>query len=65
MCLSTVYLRENGREERLAKNVATVRARDGRLSFTDIMGVVTETDAEIETVDLMENVIYLRPRQEH
>ena len=62
MCLSTVYVREEDRREPVAKNVAAVRTRDGRLVLTDIMGAATEIDAEIELVDLMENVIYLRRR---
>ncbi len=62
MCLSSVYVREQDKRELLAKNVATVRVRDGKLVFTDIMGAVTEADAEIETVDLMENYIYIRLR---
>ena len=62
MCLSTVYVRQAERREQLARNVATVRTRDGKLVFTDIMGVTTEVDAEIETIDLMENYIYIRLR---
>ncbi len=62
MCLSTVYLREKEQREQIAKNVAAVRTRDGKLVFTDIMGVTTEVDAEIETIDLMENYIYIRRR---
>lgn len=62
MCLSTVYVRQAEQREQLARNVATVRTRDGKLVFTDIMGVTTEVDAEIETIDLMENYIYIRLR---
>ena len=63
MCLSTVYLREAERREPVAKNIAAVKTRDDKLLLTDIMGVTTEVDAEIELVDLMENVIYLRHRE--
>ena len=62
MCLSTVYVRDDDQRCQLAKNVATVSLRDGKLVFTDIMGVTTEADAEIETIDLMENYIYIRLR---
>ena len=62
MCLSTVYVRGEKEKEQVAKNVAAVTTRDGRLVFTDIMGVTTEVDAEIETIDLMENYIYIRRR---
>ena len=60
MCLSTVYLREQEKKEQIAKNVAAVRTKDGKLLFTDILGVTTEIDAEIETIDLMENFICVR-----
>ncbi len=63
MCLSTVYDRSREPQEQLARNVAAVKVRDdGRLILTDIMGVTRELDAELETVDLMENVIYVRTR---
>ena len=56
MCLSTVY--QLGRPDQpLAKNVALVREQDGRLLLTDILGVVTELEAKILRVDLMENQI--------
>ena len=56
MCLSTVY--QLGRPDKpLAKNVALVREQDGKLQFTDILGVVTELEAKILRVDLMENQI--------
>lgn len=62
MCLSTVYVRDAEKKEQVAKNVAAVRTKDGKLLFTDIMGVTTEIDAEIETIDLMDNYIYIRRR---
>ena len=57
MCLSTVY---NEKNELLAKNVASVTARDGKLIFTDIMGAVVAVTGTIETIDLMENFIHVR-----
>lgn len=60
MCLSTVYQLSGGQQRLLCKNVAAVQNQDGRLVFTDIMGVRTETRATIERIDLMENCIFLR-----
>ena len=60
MCLSTVYVRDRDKKEQVAKNVAAVRTEGGRLLLTDIMGVTTELDAEIEIIDLMDNYIYVR-----
>lgn len=57
MCLSTVY---NENHEMLAKNVANVTAKDGKLIFTDIMGAVVAVTGTIESIDLMENFIHIR-----
>jgi predicted RNA-binding protein len=56
MCLSTVY-RLGQPDKPLAKNVALVREQDGRLLLTDILGVMTEIEAKIVRIDLMENQI--------
>ena len=68
MCLSNVYKIKTGSrnegspEERelLVKNAATVSVKDGKLVFTDIMGIRTEVDAELEKIDLMDNYILVR-----
>ncbi len=60
MCLSTVYVRQE--PQPVARNVASVTVREGKLVLQDIMGVTTVVDADIESVDLMENCIYLRRR---
>jgi len=60
MCLSTVYAIRNERPEPLCKNIASVRAQDGKLIFTDIMGIPTVVNAAIERIDLMDNFIYVR-----
>ncbi len=61
MCLSTVYTLREGKPQPLCRNVASVRTReDGKLVFTDIMGVPTEVKASIERIDLMDNFIWIR-----
>lgn len=62
MCLSTVYVLGEGEKKQVAKNVAEVKVRDGRLYFTDIMGATVEEDADIEVVDLTDSFIYIRRR---
>ena len=52
MCLSTVY-RLGQPDKPLAKNVALVREQDGKLQFTDILGIMTEIEARIVRIDLM------------
>ena len=61
MCLSTVYKLENdGSKTMLAQDVAAVRYVDGKLVFSDIMGIPTEAEGTIEKIDLMENYIYIK-----
>ncbi|MBE6990804.1 MAG: CooT family nickel-binding protein [Ruminococcaceae bacterium] len=60
MCLSTVYAIRGKDRQPLLRNVASVRMQDGRLVFTDIMGIPTVVDAAIERIDLMDNYIYIR-----
>ena len=59
MCLSTVYALRNEKPEQLCKNIASVRAQDGKLIFTDIMGATTVVDGSIRRIDLMDNFIYV------
>ena len=60
MCLSTVYkLDSSGTKKMLASDVASVRYVDGKLIFSDIMGIQTETTGQISHVDLMDNYIYI------
>lgn len=60
MCLSTVYAIRNEKPEPLCKNIASVRTQDGKLIFTDIMGIPTVVNATIERIDLMDNFIWIR-----
>ena len=54
MCLSTVWTAER---QPVCKNVASVTQKDGQLVFTDIMGIPTVVNGQIEKIDLMENEI--------
>ena len=57
MCLSTVLTTER---QVVCKNVAAVTQKDGKLVFTDIMGIPTAVEGSIEKIDLMENEILIR-----
>ena len=63
MCLSTVYTIRDTEKTLVAKNVVSVTVRDGKLVFTDIMGVPTVIDAAIERIDLMDNFIWIRENE--
>ena len=49
MCLSTVWTAER---QPVCKNVASVTQKDGQLVFTDIMGIPTVVNGQIEKIDL-------------
>ena len=60
MCLSTVYKNEVSNANMLAKNVADVRIENGKILFTDLMGIRTVFDGTLEKVDLMDNYIIVK-----
>ncbi len=64
MCLSTVYALEPQGKRQVARNVASVRFENGQLLLTDLMGVTTRLDARVERIDLMDNFIDIRLRED-
>ena len=57
MCLSTVYeLTPQGREK-VCEYVSTVRAEDGKVILTDIMGLEKVLTGTIRSLDLVNNEI--------
>ena len=44
----------------VCKNGASVTQKDGQLVFTDIMGIPTVVNGQIEKIDLMENEIIIK-----
>ncbi len=64
MCLANVYLLKSNQEKELVcKNVASMSSKDDKLVFTNLLGVPTVVDADLENVNLMDNVIYIRERE--
>lgn len=60
MCLSTVYSLNGNEKKFIQENVAGVRYENGKLVLINILGVKTEIDAEIDCIDLMENIITVK-----
>ena len=60
MCLSTVYKNEVSDANMLARNIADVRIKNGKILFTDLMGIRTVFDGTLEKVDLMDNYIIVK-----
>ena len=53
MCLSIVYVLGNGEKEQIARNVAEVKVRDGRLYFTDTV----RSHSAISVLDLASGTV--------
>ena len=60
MCLSNVYAVKDGDRELLFKNVAAVKQDGEKLLFSDILGVPSELQGEIVSIDLLENIILVK-----
>ena len=60
MCLSNVYKNSVDDSNLLARNVADIRIENGKVIFTDIMGIRTAFDGSLEQIDLTENFIIVK-----
>lgn len=62
MCLSTVYKLTEKEPVLFCKNIQSVDVSptDGKLTFTDILGIRYEALGSIQKVDLLENIIEIR-----
>jgi predicted RNA-binding protein len=60
MCLSNVYRNNVDDSNLLAKNVADIKFVDGKIVFTDIMGIRTTFDGTLEQIDLTVNFIIVK-----
>ena len=60
MCLSNVYRDKVDDSNLLARNVADIKIEDGKIYFTDIMGIRTVFDGTLEQIDLTENFIIVK-----
>ena len=60
MCLSNVYREKVDDSNLLAKNVADIKIEDGKIYFTDIMGIRTIFDGTLQQIDLTENFIIVK-----
>lgn len=59
MCELTVYLLENGREEKVMEDVATITPDGDRLVLTDLLGQQKIVEAKIKDLKLLEHKVYL------
>ena len=59
MCLSNIYAEKDGKRELLYTNAATVQQKGNVLVCSNILGIPTEIQGVIRSVDLMENIIVI------
>ena len=59
MCLSTVIKVVDGKQEQVLNQVSNAEVGEGKVTFTDIMGIQTEVEGTITSVDLVDNKIYV------
>ncbi len=59
MCEITVYLVEDGTEEKLMEDVANIKPDGERLILTDLLGQQKVVEATFQELKLLEHSIYL------
>lgn len=59
MCELTVYLLEDGKEEKLMEDVATITPDGERLVLTDLLGQQRIVEAKLKELKLLEHKVFL------
>jgi len=59
MCLSTIYNNEKQDENILCRFVESIQVDGNRLTFTDVMGAVTEVTGRLVSADLTAGTIII------
>jgi predicted RNA-binding protein len=60
MCLATVYIEEDGQQEKVMQDVAWIEPENGGLELITMLGERQSFQARIERIDLMKSVIILK-----
>lgn len=59
MCELTVYLLEDGKEETVMEDVATITPDGEKLVLTDLLGQQKIVEARLKELKLLEHKVYL------
>jgi len=59
MCLAKAYVGSNGEKELLMEEVASLKAKNGKLLVTTLFGEQREIEASIKEIDFMASSIIL------
>ena len=60
MCLATVYIEEDGQQEKVMQDVAWIEPANGGLELITLLGERQSFQAQIERIDLMKGSIVLK-----
>jgi len=60
MCLATVYIKDDGRREKVMQDVAWIEPANGGLQLIPLLGKSKLLQAHIESIDLMNSLIVLK-----
>ena len=60
MCLAKAYIGSGGERELLLEEIASLKAKDGKLLMTTLFGEQREIEANISEIDFMASSIVLR-----
>jgi len=59
MCLSNVYLFENGEEKLVCEYVSNIDTDSGEITLTDVLGQEITVTGRLAKVDLVKNIILI------
>lgn len=59
MCLAKAYVGSNGEKELLMEEIASLKAKNGKLLVTTLFGEQREIEASIKEIDFMASSIIL------
>jgi predicted RNA-binding protein len=60
MCLATVYIENDGQQEKVMQDVAWIEPANGGLELTTLLGVRRSFQAQIKRIDLMKGLVVLK-----
>ena len=60
MCLATVYIEEDGQQEKVMQDVAWIEPANGGLELITLLGERKSFHARIASIDLMKSLIVLK-----
>ena len=60
MCLSTVFKDKDGQLEEVASQVSEIKLDGGKVRCFDIIGIETEIEGSIASIDLVANKIIVK-----